>query len=67
MQDIQTALAPLGLPVSHPPYLGTATAYVTYYLINHGHSNWASGKAIQDETVWSVDLFSRSNYRATAA
>lgn len=67
MQDIQTVLAALELPVSHPPYLGTATEYITYYLIDHGHNNWASGEAIEDVTVWSVDLYTQGNYQTTAA
>ena len=67
MQEITQVLAPLKIPVSHPPYNGKATQYVVYTLINNAYSNWASGRAFQEETVYSVDLFSKANYKALAA
>ena len=66
MLDIVTALSSSGLPVSHPPYLGDAEQYVTFYLLDHGHSNWASGGAVEDVTVYSVDLFSRGDDLSTS-
>lgn len=66
MKAIHTALASLNIPVCHPPYAGTASAFVTYTLINNAHNNWASGAAWEDETVYSVDLFIKGAYESTA-
>lgn len=66
MRELTKVLAPLGIPVTHPPYTGAGTQYVLYTLIHNGYSNWASGQAIEEETVFSVDLFTRDNYKELA-
>ncbi|MBQ6536982.1 MAG: hypothetical protein IJI40_09435 [Firmicutes bacterium] len=66
MRAIDIVLAPLGIPVCHPPYMGALPQYIVFTLINNAYSDWASGAAIEEETVYSVDLFTKSAYESLA-
>ena len=66
MRPIHQVLAPLYMPVCHPPYTGTASKFITFTLINNAYNDWASGAAFEEETVWSVDLFTKDPYEALA-
>ena len=66
MKAIHEVLAPLDLPVCHPPYTGDARQFITYYLINNAYNDWASGAAFEEETVYSVDLFTKDEYEHLA-
>ena len=66
MIEIPDALSALGVSVERQPYTGSANQYVLFNLTHHGHSDWASGKAIQDEWIYAVHLFSRGNFKALA-
>lgn len=67
MKPIHEVLASLGIPVCHPPYTGTASTFATYTLVNNAYNDWASGKAISEETVFSLELFTKGAYEATAS
>lgn len=66
MKPIHQVLAPLYLPVCHPPYTGDSRQFITFSLINNAYDNWASGAAIEEETVYSVDLFTKDAYEDLA-
>lgn len=66
MKPIYEALASLNIPVCHPPYTGTASQFIVFTLINNAYNNWASGAAIEEETVYSVDLFTKGAYESIA-
>lgn len=48
MKPIHQVLAPLGIPVCHPPYTGTASEFITYTLINNAYNDWSSGEAFSE-------------------
>lgn len=66
MKAIHEVLAPLDLPVCHPPYTGAERQFITYTLINNAYNDWASGAAFEEETVYSVDLFTKDAYEDLA-
>ena len=51
MKAIHKVLAPLYIPVCHPPYDGDARQFITFTLINNAYNDWASGNAFEEETV----------------
>lgn len=66
MKPIHEVLAPMNMPVCHPPYTGAESEFVTYTLINNAYDNWASGSAVQEQTVYAVDLFTMDEYEDLA-
>lgn len=66
MKAIHKVLAPLYIPVCHPPYDGDARQFITFTLINNAYNDWASGNAFEEETVYSVDLFAKDAYEDLA-
>ena len=66
MKPIHQVLAPLGIPVCHPPYTGTSPEFITFTLINNSYNDWSSGEAFSEETVYSVDLFTKLAYEDLA-
>lgn len=67
MRPIHQVLAPLGLPVCHPPYAGNAPQFIVFTLINNAYNDWASGQAFEEETVYSVDFFTKLPYEEVAS
>lgn len=54
---ITDALAPLGLPVCHPPYSGGARKFVTYQSMGQTGTIYAEGEEAETASSFAVDLY----------
>lgn len=59
--EINKVLAPLGIPVCHPPYSGAAETYITYQFIGQRSTVYAEGKEAETGTAFSVDLYTSAS------
>ena len=54
---INDALAALKLPVTHPPYKGEASEYITYQLITQTGMLYADDTETETAVMYSIDLY----------
>lgn len=57
---INSALAALKLPVTHPPYKGEADEYVTYQLITQSTTLYAEGTEAETSVLYAVDYYTKN-------
>lgn len=62
--EINKALAPLGIPVCHPPYSGGERTYVTYQLMGQSGTFYAESQEAETGMGYSVDLYTEGDYVA---
>lgn len=55
---IAEALAGLGLPCVHPPYMGSKSAYITYSLLGQTGQIYAEGREAETGVMYAVEIFS---------
>ena len=63
--EINKALEPLGIPVTHPPYSGSADTFVTYQFIGQRSAIYAEGQETETGVAFSVDLYTTSGSMET--
>jgi len=56
-KPINEALAGLGLPVTHPPYIGNEPKYITYNLLGQMGQIYGEGKEAETGVYWALDYF----------
>ena len=57
---INSALAALKLPITHPPYKGEADEYVTYQLITQSTTLYAEGIEAETSVLYAVDYYTKT-------
>ena len=57
---INSALAALKLPITHPPYKGEADEYVTYQLITQSTTLYAEGTEAETSVLYAVDYYTKT-------
>ena len=57
---INSALAVLKLPITHPPYKGEADEYVTYQLITQSTTLYAEGTEAETSVLYAVDYYTKT-------
>ena len=57
---INSALAALKLPITHPPYKGEADEYVTYQLITQSTTLYAEGNEAETSVLYAVDYYTKT-------
>lgn len=57
---INSALAALKLPVTHPPYKGEAGEYITYQLITQSTTLYAEGAEAETSVLYAVDYYTKN-------
>ena len=57
---INSALAALKLPITHPPYKGEADEYVTYQLIIQSTTLYAEGTEAETSVLYAVDYYTKT-------
>lgn len=57
---INSALAALKLPITHPPYKGEAAEYVTYQLITQSTTLYAEGTEAETSVLYAVDYYTKN-------
>ena len=57
---INSALAALQLPITHPPYKGEADEYVTYQLIIQSTTLYAEGTEAETSVLYAVDYYTKT-------
>lgn len=55
--EISKVLEPLGIPVTHPPYSGSAETFVTYQLVGQVGVLYAEGQEKETGVMYSVDFY----------
>lgn len=60
--EISKALEPLGIPVTHPPYSGSAETFVTYQLMGQVGAVFAESQEAETGMTFSVDLYTKGEY-----
>jgi len=64
------ALKPLGYPIRHLTWRSIDGAkpdtYFVFFFYSDAEGDWASGKAIREDVVGQVSLFSKGNYKTLA-
>lgn len=57
---INSALAALKLPITHPPYKGEAGEYITYQLITQSTTLYAEGAEAETSVLYAVDYYTKN-------
>lgn len=60
---IDKALSGLGIPVSHPPYRGQETEYITFQIMGQESVLYAEGKEQETAMRYSVDLYTSQPFK----
>lgn len=61
---IDEALSGLGIPVSHPPYRGQETKYITFQIMGQESVLYADGTEQETAMRYSVDLYTSEPFPA---
>ena len=59
---IVAALNTIGLPYERLRFGRTADTYIVYSLLNHQEREFSDDEAEAEETLYSIDLFSKGNH-----
>lgn len=57
---IAQALSEIGVPVTHPPYMGEGEDYITYQLIAQSSTLYAEGMEAETSVLYSVDYYTKT-------